>query len=954
MSSTIDADDAFDPLVDQLPSRFVVGIDLGTTNSAASYVDTAESPWRIQTLSIPQLVGLGEVDSRDTLPSFHFEPTQGELQGDGLRLPWTNKQPDEFAVGVFAREQGSLAPARLIASAKSWLCHPGVDRTADILPWRAAEDIQRLSPVAVSARYLAHIRAAWDAQFPDHPLADQEVVLTLPASFDEVARELTVSAAAKAGLNRVVLIEEPQAAFYAWVNRNADNWQTLVQPGQNILVCDIGGGTSDFTLIRVRSSSEDASGETIQFHRVAVGEHLILGGDNLDLALAHFVEQRLGGDEKLAPRQWDQLIRACRRVKEDLLGDSAPESTSIHLPGSGSRLIGGGLTAEVTREEVRDALLEGFFPQCDLGDQPNREASGFREFGLPYAPDAAITRYLADFLTSHRTTGLASADDAPDWPAARPDIVLFNGGLLESKVIADRVADTIASWFADTNDAGDWKPILLESNELHLAVAKGAAYYGMVRRGEGVRIAANLARSYYVELAGDPPQAVCLVHGAAEPGDDVAIEHRTFDLTVSEPVEFPLLVSSTRLADQPGDLLDVDPQQMRALPPIRTVLNSRKKSDETIPIQLHSLLTEIGVVNMWCAEVDGDRRWRLQFDVRPATQTDLDEVEYGDSVDVFDESLWEAAKQGIVSTFGADPSEQPERLIKSLEKAIEIRRGEWSPVLLRRMWDELFEQQAGRRHSAKHETRWLNFLGYALRPGYGMAIDDWRVAETWRSVHGKLSHNAPACRIESLILWRRIAGGLSAGQQNAIAEPLLHQIRSLHRRFTTGKAKGGELTLIPQESNEVWRLLGSLEFLSAAAKREVGDMLVELIPRKKMEPARPAMLWALGRLGQRVPLYGPLNTVIDARFAEAWLDAVLAVRSPDAMAFFAAMQLARRTDDRYRDLPTIVRQRAADWLEDNQAAPHYRQLVLEVGKLDGEEQDQVFGERLPRGLRLRR
>ncbi|MCA9205558.1 MAG: Hsp70 family protein, partial [Planctomycetales bacterium] len=330
----------FDPLVDQLPSRFVVGIDLGTTNSAVAYVDTQERPWQVHTLAIPQLVAPGQVESRETLPSFLYQAAASEMPDEALRLPWqTDGNTDRAPVGVMAREEGTSKPQRLIASAKSWLCHTGVDRTADLLPWHGAADIERMSPVEASSRYLRHMHDAWNARFPDQPLAEQDVVLTLPASFDEVARELTIEAARRAGLNRVVLIEEPQAAFYAWVHKHADDWDSLVSPGQSILVCDIGGGTSDFTLIRVRRS--DVAGENVQFHRVAVGEHLILGGDNLDLALARHLEQKLTGGGKLPPHQWDVLVRRCRRVKETLLGEQPPESLTVNLPSSGSRLIGG-------------------------------------------------------------------------------------------------------------------------------------------------------------------------------------------------------------------------------------------------------------------------------------------------------------------------------------------------------------------------------------------------------------------------------------------------------------------------------------------------------------------------------------------------------------------------------------------------------------------------------------
>ena len=443
-------------------SRYVVGFDLGTTNSAVTYVDTAEEPWQVRVFAAPQLVAAGQYEARETLPSFHYQPGAGELPPAALRLPWTSAASDDsppHVVGVFARDHGAVAPGRLVSSAKSWLCHSGVDRTAALLPWHGAADVQRLSPVEVSARYLAHVRAAWDHRFPKFPLAEQDFVLTLPASFDEVARELTVKAAALAGLPRVVLIEEPQAAFYAWIDHNRDRWEQLVKPGQKILICDIGGGTSDFTLIRVRRGE----GGKVQFHRVAVGDHLILGGDNLDLALAHYLEQRLinvsgtlrvppangtrSVPDTLEPRQWAMLVQRSRQLKETLLGPNPPEHVTLHLPWSGSRLIGGGKQIEVSRSEVHELLVEGFFPLVPLDAKPSRRSSGFQEFGLPYAADPAVTRYLAAFLTAHRHVAMEDVQLPPGQDPARPDIVLFNGGLFESPVLRQRMIDSLKHMF---------------------------------------------------------------------------------------------------------------------------------------------------------------------------------------------------------------------------------------------------------------------------------------------------------------------------------------------------------------------------------------------------------------------------------------------------------------------------------------------------------------------------
>jgi molecular chaperone DnaK (HSP70) len=935
--------------LETLPSRYVVGIDLGTTNSAVALVDTHHTPWQVKNFALPQLVAPGQIEARDTLPSFLYQPAAAEQSAGALRMGWDQADLD-FAVGVYARDQGALVPGRLVASAKSWLSHSGVDRLANLLPWHAAPDVERMSPVAASAKYLAHLRAAWDARFKSHPLAEQDVVLTLPASFDEVARELTIAAAAQAGLPRVVLIEEPQAAFYAWINNHASNWESLVTPGQKILVCDIGGGTSDFTLIRVRRGE----GEKVQFHRVAVGEHLILGGDNLDLALAHHLEAKLTSGGKLDPRPFDVLVRMCRQVKEILLGENPPETYTFNLPGSGSRLIGGGTRVEVTRDEVRQVLLEGFFPQCELTASPQRRRSGFQEFGLPYATDPGITRYLASFLTTHRHAGDEASEPASKHDPARPDIVLFNGGVFESPEIRERVVAALQGWFADKSGGdADYSPIVLENERLDLAVARGAAYYGMVRRGEGIRIAAGLARTYYIGFESEPPAAICLVPGNAEPGQNIDLSSRTFDLLVSQPVEFPLYVSSTRLVDRPGDVLPVDREQMTALPPIRTALRTRRKGESpTAQVQLHARLTEIGTLDLWCAEVQGERQWRLQFDVRSTTQTDIAaHASAAEGEGFVDEGTWQKVAAVIAGVFGPGGQESPDGIVKRLTKALEQERSDWPTSLLRRIAETLLEHEAGRRRSVAHEARWLNLLGYCLRPGYGLAVDDWRVNEVWRVVQGKLAHGAANIRAESLILWRRVAGGLSPGQQRAVAEPLLAPVRALHRRLSSASARA-DLTLSPQESNEAWRLLGSLELLPATLKLEMGDLMAELLPKKKLEPVRPALAWALGRLGQRVPQYGPLNTVVPPEHAQRWAEVLMALPGHDPQHLLAVMQLARHTGDRYRDLEEADRREIAAWLTTRESPPHLIDLVTTGGELEAEEQGRVFGEALPKGLRI--
>ena len=1010
------------------PSRYVVGFDLGTTNSAVTYVDTTEDPWLVRVFAVPQLVAAGQVEARETIPSFHYQPAPGELPPAALRLPWTTagaragttysssagRDEPPHVVGFFARDHGAVVPGRLISSAKSWLCHSGVDRTAGLLPWHGAADVERLSPVEVSSRYLAHVRVAWDARFPKEPLAEQDFVLTLPASFDEVARELTIKAAALAGLPRVVLIEEPQAAFYAWIDAHRDRWDQFVQPGQKILVCDIGGGTSDFTLIRVKRGE----GGKVQFHRVAVGDHLILGGDNLDLALAHYLEQRLAGGERgagsrergagsrehgtrstehdrLAPplaageaegtpspssaaragrlehRQWAMLVQQSRQLKETLLGPAAPERLTLSLPSTGSRLIGGARQVEIQRSEVYDLLVEGFFPLVPLDARPSRRGSGFQEFGLPFAPDPAVTRYLAAFLTAHRHVAMEDVALPPGQDPARPDIVLFNGGLFELPVLRQRMIDALRQMFG-----GGWEPIVLDNDRLDLAVARGAAYYGMVRRGLGVRIAAGLARTYYVGVEGGAarreeggkggrgegetpessllPSALCLVPAGVEPGQDVDLTARRFDLLISEPAEFPLYVSSTRLTDRPGELVAFDREQMTPLPPIRTVLRTRRKGEaETVAVNLHARLTEIGTLDLWCSEIEGKRSWRLQFDVRSATQTDVAAHESAAEGEGFvDEATWQECLAAIEQVFGPDGGEKPEGLVKRLSAVTGMNRNAWPTSLCRRVWEALIDCEAGRRKGPVYEARWLNLLGFGLRPGYGLAVDDWRVAETWRLVQGKLVHPTAASRLEGWILWRRIGGGLLAGQQQALAEPLLGPIRGLHRLVVGGKGRGGDFGFQPNETAEIWRLLGSLELLPVSLKIELGEVLLDLLPKRKMETVRPAIVWAVGRLGARTPLYGPLNTVVPAEAAGQWLKRLINSFGGDSAGSLAVMQIARKTDDRYRDLSQKQRDAAAAYLLKEDAPSHFLALVQRGGGLDREEQGLVFGESLPKGLRL--
>ncbi len=421
---------------------------------------------------------------------------------------------------------------------------------------------------------------------------------------------------------------------------------------------------------------------------------------------------------------------------------------------------------------------------------------------------------------------------------------------------------------------------------------------------------------------------------------------------VSEPVEFPLFVSSTRLTDKPGEVVAIDRERMTPLPPIRTVLKTRKKGEgETVSVALHARLTEIGTLDLWCGELGGRRSWRLQFDVRSATETDMAAHESAAEAEGFiDESVWLECEKLIRGAFGPDGADRPEGLLKRLTAASGMSRSAWPTSLCRRMWEALMELEPGRRRSPVHEVRWLNLLGFALRPGFGLAVDDWRVAQTWTALAGKFAF--PGSRAEGWILWRRISGGLGAGQQQALAEPLIGPIRALHRQLTTGKGRGADLSFASRETAEMWRLLGALEMLPVEMKIELGAMLLELLPKPKIEPVRQPIIWAVGRIGARVPMYGPLNAIVPPEIAAEWIEQLMDIAGEDAETPLAVMQIARRTDDRYRDLSDKLRREACDFLADSGASRHFLELVRTAGSLDSSEQGLVFGESLPKGLRL--
>lgn len=595
-------------------SKYIVGIDLGTTHCVMAYtevdVDENEVP-KILIFQIPQITSPGELSSQPLLPSFLFLPGEHDAPPGSLALPWD--ADIDYTLGEFARNRGPEIPNRMVFSSKSWLCNNGVDRTKPILPWESPDDTKRVSPVEASSRLLSHLRNAWNhemaADDPGSLLENQELYLTVPASFDAVARELTVKAAESAGLSNMTLLEEPQAAFYAWIE-SQQNWRKTVKAGESILVCDIGGGTTDLSLIQV--VDEDGN---LGLKRVAVGSHILLGGDNMDLALAYTLQAKLAKNKtKLDAWQFRGLAHSCRKAKENLLLNPELNEHPISILGRGSSLIKNNISTELTRSEIESVLLEGFFPVCESDNYPQEQSkTGLREMGLPYEADPAISRHLASFLGKHlETLGVPF-----------PSTILFNGGVTKSTIIQQRILNLLDKWKDKQEQVKT-----LQSVDLELAVARGAAYFGLAKDGTGIRIKGGTARSYYIGIESsmpavpgipNPMKALCVIPFGLEDGTETDIKEREFGLVVDEPAVFNIMASSTRKDDLSGEVVEDWSGEIEEVATMESLL-SHTEGDEKgaiVPVWLKTKLTEIGTLELWCvARDDESRQWKLEFSLR--------------------------------------------------------------------------------------------------------------------------------------------------------------------------------------------------------------------------------------------------------------------------------------------------------------------------------------------------
>lgn len=927
--------------------RYIIGIDLGTTNCALSFVDLEQPFLPPQLFSIPQLIAENKVSNRSTLPSFCYLINQNEWPPDSLQLPW-KKEVNHF-VGEFAKIQGGRVPTRLVKSAKSWLCHVAANRRDKILPLECADFTQRMSPVEATACYLAHLRDAWNSVMakgnPLFELEEQEVVLTVPASFDEVARSLTIEASRQAGFLHVTLLEEPQAAFYSWLSQHEAEWKSIFKKGDSILICDVGGGTTDFSLIEIHENLNELS-----FQRMSVGDHLLLGGDNIDIALAHYLEQKIAqqGYKILETPQWLQLLLEARSAKEKLLrADVNPyESYDVVIQGAGSSVVKGSIKVSIIQNEIQNYLLQGFFPQVcwDEALQLNK-TKGFRTKGLPYEDEPAITKHLACFLKqAQRSESIEGVD-----------YILFNGGTLKPLIFQKAIVNALMQWFPQK------KVKCLESFNLDLAVARGAAYYGKVRRGLGVAIGGGIPRTYYLKIDTIHPttneiqiKALTLLPRGTKEG---SIYHSSeiFSLRQNVPVVFNLLTSHVRLKDQAGDLIEIDPLEMHPLPPIQTILRFGKKQIENdslipIPVRLSARLNEIGTIELWLESQKSEHKWNLEFQLRSASGQETlssiaNDVSFSSANEMFAEGALEKAKEIITQIFQPNTDLKPNQVMEMLEKEIEIPRKMWSPSLLRELWIPLLKVSDKRKLSLKHEVRWWNLAGFFLRPGFGYALDDFRIKELWKILLADLKNPKTLdCQIQMWICFRRIAGGFNKGQQIQLAAEFLGNLFD----------KQSDKIVIKRSTDlysysEKIRFLASFERLDLSQKIRLGNAVLNRLIEGSNEFCD---YWALSRIGARHLLYGSAGQVVPRDICVKWVESYLKNRINDEnnqSAIFMMRQLGRKIGHRELNLPVGViheilkaypKSDLSDWLL------HEKELSLS-------EQDQIFGDQLPTGLILK-
>ena len=929
-------------------ARYVIGIDLGTSNSALCYVDTLSEVPEPRLMPIPQLESPAVVKEAQVLPSFLYYPLEHETTSGTLQLDF-QRQEDEplLVVGSYALSQSAHLPGRVVASAKSWLVHPGVDREAGILPW-GSEDIaaaDKLSPVAVSARYLRHFRDVWNATLgafhEDYRFEKQDIAITVPASFDEAAQRLTLLAAREAGYpDNLRLLEEPQAAFYHWLSQHQTNGNITAEllgarASITVLVCDIGGGTTDFSLFTV--TRQTSGGPLIE--RIAVSDHILLGGDNIDLAIAHRLEQQLAGTSKLSHRQFRHLVFSARGLKERLLNkeeEDASQEYHVSVPAEGSSLFAGTLSASISRKAVEELVLDGFFPFSEADARPEKPVSALREWGLPYAADSRVSRHLAAFLGGRRVQAM-----------------LFNGGTLKPHFLQQRLKEIIERW------QGGEAAAQLSIDDVELAVAKGAAYFGSLLQKNAAKIASGYARALYLELYHDEEEEesgraelVCLLPQGFSGAEKITLAHK-FHLLVGEPVRFQLYSSTHRPQDKAGDIIAFTPDEFLALPPVQTALalepGAAMPEDGLLEIELEASLNELGLLQLTCLRHEAqaaDTRWQLEFNLRKsAAQEDAGSLRDSTGAlletGVAEEKLRAAAAQ--ISLFygkkqNIDAKLSPKKLPRQLEEILRVPRAEWNVALLRSLWPALARGITRRARSVAHETTWLSLAGFVLRPGYGVQLDEWRISQLWRCFELGLSFpKEGSSQVQWWIMWRRVAGGLQRERQEALLKKIKPKLSQKNK-----------------DDPELWRLTGALERLPLEEKLALGELLTAKITQGRAGGSEP-YIWALGRIGARVPLYASLHHTVPPEQVALWFEKLSALdwtKGDYTLLCSAFSQMCRLTEDRHRNAAPEVLNAVLQKMQQSGATAAQLRVLREYVEVELADQVQLFGEALPSGLRL--
>ncbi|HAS8318227.1 TPA: molecular chaperone DnaK [Vibrio vulnificus] len=928
--------------------RYLVGIDLGTTNTVVAFCELTENLQQsnVSLFDIDQLIGPGEVVRKPLLPSFRYHPANGQIAPADLTLPWENQNvPGDIAnviIGEWARELGAKVEGRQVSSAKSWLSHQAVDRHSEILPWAGVSDVEKVSPVIASASYLNHIRQAWNHRHPGNLLEDQEVVVTVPASFDETARKLTLEAAQLAGLSQVLLLEEPQAVCYDWYARHQHSAAELLKETPLILVCDVGGGTTDLSLIEAKFNQD-----ALALDRIGVGEHLMLGGDNLDLALAHLAEQRFNQSKKLNAASLTKLIQQTRKAKEQLLSSKAPEEVKITMLGSGSKLLGGTKSIALNKQEVHQIALDGFFPLSDFTQTPDKRRSAVVEFGLPYVADPAVSKHVAEFLSQHQQVSHAALGESESEYPAIPVGLLLNGGVFNSDLVTARMTELLGRWRgAPVN--------VLDNPHPDWSVALGAVAFAKARRGAQLKIGGGSARSYFLHLQekNKMGKALCLLAKGTEEGQEIRLTGRRFSLTLGEPVRFNLLTSTHdalphHVAIQNGVMADIDPDIFTPLPPYIVTLQGEgaeleANQKERVEVQLACQLTEVGTLKMECVSVEEEnKRWALEFEVR---NKKAEEQEHATLHPRLNE-----CKELITRLYSGNKKSGEGNEIKVLAKELERKLGkrdEWDFTTLRHLFDAFAQGRKRRRRSEQHEKNWLRLAGFSLRPGFGDATDSWRIEQVWGLYQQGIQFQNHQGWTDWWVFWRRIAGGLNQEQQ----ETLLADIaKYLH----PGAMKNPQTAKAAQDMGyeAMVRLAASLEHLEVEDKVLLTSwFLSKALNQNQFEQAH---WWAIGRLASRTPLYASQHRVIPREQAEQWLPKLLDQNwQKEPMIAFAAVMICRKTGDRLFDISEDFRQQVLTKLKQSRVPDAWISLVEEVKELSESESKRVFGDALPSGLRL--